>query len=140
VAHKNIEDRRAAIRALIAQGVTPNPRQRKALAATFGCSKSAIDVDVAMIVDPFNWLGMRATFAAVTQRNRARKLGLNKHFTIKEWRALLLQCKGLCALCHNKAPLGPDHIIPLSHGGANSIDNIQPLCFSCNAHKHAKLP
>jgi 5-methylcytosine-specific restriction endonuclease McrA len=33
-----------------------------------------------------------------------------------------------------------DHIIPLSRGGADAVENLCIACASCNRRKHAKLP
>ena len=35
-----------------------------------------------------------------------------------------------------KIPLGFDHIIPISKGGLNEIENCVPCCFNCNASKN----
>ncbi len=43
--------------------------------------------------------------------------------------------------CGYKEPeikLTLDHVIPLSKGGRNIIDNIQPLCLACNDSKGTK--
>jgi hypothetical protein len=33
-----------------------------------------------------------------------------------------------------------DHIIPISRGGADTVDNICLSCLPCNLAKHAELP
>lgn len=35
----------------------------------------------------------------------------------------------------NPVVITHDHIVPLSWGGANSIENSQPLCQPCNSRK-----
>lgn len=57
------------------------------------------------------------------------------HFTQAEWIALCERCGWRCLACGEKKPLTADHIKPVKLGGSNSIDNIQPLCLSCNCSK-----
>jgi len=43
-----------------------------------------------------------------------------------------------CQYCSAKPPLVPleiDHIVPVSKGGGNSIDNLLTACFDCNRGK-----
>lgn len=42
---------------------------------------------------------------------------------------------GPCKACGSSDDLEVDHIIPLSRGGWDTIDNLQPLCFRCNRSK-----
>jgi len=70
---------------------------------------------------------------------RVRKLGAKGSHTIKEWEELKRKFKYKCASCGLKKPLTEDHIIPLSRGGTDYIENIQPLCRSCNAIKYTKV-
>lgn len=41
----------------------------------------------------------------------------------------------LCGIAGSDKNLEPDHIIPKSHGGTDTIENLQALCCSCNAMK-----
>lgn len=36
-----------------------------------------------------------------------------------------------------RATVTPDHVVPLFAGGADTWDNLQPLCAECHAHKTA---
>lgn len=81
----------------------------------------------------------RANVKACKQRRRSRaKAGGS--FTAKEWLALKQQYNYTCLCCMKQEPeitITADHIKPLSLGGANTIDNIQPLCMDCNTMKGA---
>jgi 5-methylcytosine-specific restriction endonuclease McrA len=76
---------------------------------------------------------------AARQRHKAWKgFGLTEHFTAAEWDDLCARFGNRCLRC-GKAECTVDHIIPLSKGGPNTIDNIQPLCNPCNASKSDKV-
>ncbi len=71
--------------------------------------------------------------------HRNRK-AIGEH-SFREWETLKCQYNWTCPSCHKCEPdikLTLDHIIPLSKGGSNNIENIQPLCKSCNCKKSAK--
>jgi uncharacterized protein YozE (UPF0346 family) len=45
----------------------------------------------------------------------------------------------LCGASGGEAKLEVDHIIPVSKGGSDDLDNLRCLCFKCNRGKHAKI-
>lgn len=75
-------------------------------------------------------------------RRRARKRMAEGSFTKQEWQALCVKYDFRCLCCGRQAPeirLTADHVIPLVRGGSNYIENVQPLCSSCNSSKHNKI-
>lgn len=60
-----------------------------------------------------------------------------KH-TFKEWQDLLDFYGRKCLRCGSTENITQDHVIPLHLGGSDDIDNIQPLCRSCNSKKNAR--
>jgi len=61
--------------------------------------------------------------------------------TEKDWKSLKEKYLFTCLCCGRKEPdikLTLDHVIPVSLGGENVIENAQPLCQSCNSSKNAK--
>jgi 5-methylcytosine-specific restriction endonuclease McrA len=77
-------------------------------------------------------------FAAVLANRSARERGAEGLHTHEEWQAVIEGQNGKCNLCGVKRKLERDHIVSIAVGGSNYSDNIQGLCRSCNARKHAK--
>lgn len=88
----------------------------------------------------------RRMHTEVNKRNCARRLALLRSakgtYTSHEWESLKRHYNYTCLCCGKSEPeikLTVDHIVPLSKRGTNTIDNIQPLCFSCNSRKYMEI-
>ena len=69
------------------------------------------------------------------RRNRLRSGG---KYRPEHWQAMCAFFNYECLACHEQKPLTVDHVIPVAHGGRNTLDNLQPLCLSCNSSKQDK--
>jgi len=80
-----------------------------------------------------------STGYADVRRRRAMKKGATSHHTQAEWLALVEFFGGVCLRCLSAdRSLQRDHVTPLSRGGDDGIDNLQPLCGPCNNGKGTK--
>lgn len=73
---------------------------------------------------------------------RKKKLKLaGGHHSRQDWENLKVAHDYTCLCCKRQEPeikLTRDHIISVSKGGNNDIENIQPLCRSCNSRKQTR--
>lgn len=86
------------------------------------------------------------------KKRRSAKRGSVGFHTIEEWNQKKIEYKNKCAYCGieekdlNKKFEDPrwhkfteDHVIPITKGGTDYINNIVPACQACNSSKHNKL-
>lgn len=74
-----------------------------------------------------------------TQRRAANIGRIDLQAWFRKCEKLGNKCQ-LCGKTNEESKLTIDHIIPVSKGGKNNINNLQPLCHSCNVHKSNKMP
>lgn len=69
---------------------------------------------------------------------RARTYGDHHRYDTEAWKAQRAAWGNRCLCCDTTADLTTDHIVPLSLGGTNTLDNLQLLCRACNTRKGQK--
>jgi len=73
-------------------------------------------------------------------RNSAKFIRGQFNYKYKYWFNLLAEKnKTICVSCGTDKNISIDHVIPLSKGGLNEIENMQFLCKNCNSKKGAKI-
>ena len=76
-----------------------------------------------------------------SQKRDFRKRNAEGDFTLGEWNSKLEEYNYRCAYCGCELDtdiITIDHVIPISRGGPNYIENLVPACRSCNSKKHTK--
>lgn len=79
----------------------------------------------------------------VTKSSRRRREAFKSvvgTFTLDEWKSLCNSFENKCLWCgSSQKKLTVDHVVPISKGGSGYIENIQPLCTSCNSRKNKRI-
>jgi 5-methylcytosine-specific restriction endonuclease McrA len=78
---------------------------------------------------------------AKRMRRRSRTTKAGGTYTWAEVMRIFLNLGRACAYCDQAidGDPDPDHVVPISRGGSNSITNILPACRSCNSDKRDLL-
>ncbi len=82
---------------------------------------------------------MKRTFLQLKRQRKVR--GLKENFSYKDWKEKLMETNGYCPYCDifvGIENLTKDHIIPITkvpEGFVYTIDDVQPLCITCNSSK-----
>jgi HNH endonuclease len=71
-------------------------------------------------------------------------LSANRYISEATQNQVRQRARFLCEYCHTSeqwqyVSFTVDHVIPISKGGANSIDNLALACFHCNRKKSDKV-
>lgn len=72
-----------------------------------------------------------------------KKKTKRKQYTTEQRKIIYQKANGRCQLCGRKIEyedMTLDHIVPLSWGGADEMENLQCTCFPCNKFKSNILP
>lgn len=78
-----------------------------------------------------------------TQQARVATLGVELLRTLDAWSKIVNDWDGTCAYCGKKPPKGVkltrDHVIPISAGGSDGLENVVPACKLCNEKKGSQF-
>lgn len=84
------------------------------------------------------WAEANPERAALTSRLKKQRRRAAGVLTATEWREIQAKYGHRCLACASDGPLTIDHVVPVSKGGSNTAENIQPLCGTCNSSKSTK--
>ena len=88
------------------------------------------------------WKGGYENKLMLNRKSRIVKRGNGGNHSLGDWEILKAQYNWTCPACKRIEPeikLSEDHIVSLNKGGSDNIENIQPLCKSCNSKKSTKI-
>lgn len=91
--------------------------------------------------DSTRWRKENKQYVYFMNSQRRLKLRAIGSFTYNEWQRIKERYHFTCPCCLLAEPditLRIDHIKPISKGGLNIAQNIQPLCQLCNSRKYTK--
>ena len=81
----------------------------------------------------------KLAFYLFSEFELGRRRVFKKQHTNNDWLVKKEKYNNSCAYCGISGKLEKDHIVPISRGGEDKIDNIVPACPSCNRKKYNKL-
>jgi hypothetical protein len=76
--------------------------------------------------------------SVIMHRRNAKKSELQSDYTVEQWQTTVHYFNNKCAYCGKEEKLTQDHFLALSKGGEYTINNIIPVCLSCNSSKNNK--
>lgn len=65
--------------------------------------------------------------------------GRRKDIPVPIRRAVLERDGFTCCFCRSEVRLELDHVVPYSHGGEDTVENLRVLCKTCNVRRGARF-
>lgn len=81
---------------------------------------------------------IEAPKVARKNRERQHKKRISGKHTAEQWAEVLERYNYQCLCCGSADNIQKDHIMPIALDGTDNIDNLQPLCATCNNKKGAR--
>ncbi len=91
-----------------------------------------------MVPKSFGWPCDMSKFSDKEKLARSTRLRFGK-IKSKLFPLVIERMGEKCVYCQRKADV-LDHVLPIRWGGTNDIENLQPVCSTCNSKKSGSLP